>query len=724
MGSVYGTGRSMNGRAERALVAAILAVYVLLAAGFSLGPIFEGPDEIEHYRYIRTLADTGSLPDPRGQERGEYHQAPLYYMLLAPVMRLLPDDDFSAIDGRLNPYYGARIHLVGNDNKNIYLHSRAERFPYSDSPTAAAVHVLRLFSVLLGAGTVLTGYAIFRLLWPQRSAPRLLALSLVAFWPQFLFLSSVITNDILLIFLATLCLYWLLLYARDGPSRRNSAALGITLGALLLTKVSAAFVAIPVGVAVLLDRRTWRYVPLVAALVALVAGWWYARNTVLYGDPVLTQAALDTWESEAIRPGELALDVALKRVPFAYETVWARFGQGAVAVAEPIYTVFDALLVMAAGGLAIRAWRGARGAWTAAGLRFGLLVGCFAVSWIGALVYLAASAWSGNQGRYLLPGIAAWSAIIVFGLLAWLPARAHRAAALMGMPLLAAVATLALFGYFLPSYRVAAVSGAIERPLAYRFGDAAELIGIAPARPVARPGETVRLTLYWRAIQPAETDLLVYLHTVEGDLIRRESYPGNGNLLATDWQPGDRWAEHYSVTIPRHAPEQTAYTLVAGLYDPVDGVTLPAQDATGQVVNPVIGQIGISGRPGSIDTAYILGDGIGLETPRVTREGDQVRVCLRWHARSRVAARLTVFVHLRDSGLEPVPQADVQPPYPTDLWQAGEVVDQCVSLAVPGLPAAGWHLAIGMYDAHDVQRLPVRTADGARLADDAIVVSP
>ena len=49
---------------ERFFVGLILAAYVLLALSFSLGPIFEGPDEIEHYRFIRTMIQTHALPDP------------------------------------------------------------------------------------------------------------------------------------------------------------------------------------------------------------------------------------------------------------------------------------------------------------------------------------------------------------------------------------------------------------------------------------------------------------------------------------------------------------------------------------------------------------------------------------------------------------------------------------------------------------------------------------
>ena len=72
-----------------AALALILGGFIVLALGFSQGPIFEGPDEIEHFRYILTLTHTGQLPPPDGKRGGEYHQPPLYYLLNVPLMSVL-----------------------------------------------------------------------------------------------------------------------------------------------------------------------------------------------------------------------------------------------------------------------------------------------------------------------------------------------------------------------------------------------------------------------------------------------------------------------------------------------------------------------------------------------------------------------------------------------------------------------------------------------------------
>ncbi len=717
-------------RAEAWIVRGLIVWAAGLMLIFSLGPIFEGPDEIEHYRYIRTLAETHALPDPLGQFRGEYHQAPLYYLLNAPIALLVKGDDFAAIEARRNPYYGAWIDVPGNDNKNIYLHTRAEAFPYDGSGTARAVHLMRLLSVALGTITLIAGYAIFRRLWPADPVRRLLALGIIAFWPQFLYLSGTINNDNLLIALATITLWLLLRGLQDGLTTRGAAALGLALGALLLTKVSAGVIALPVGLALILmqtqDRRAWRRIALAGGIVLLVAGWWYLRNTIRYHDPAGTKAVLTTWKGEVIRPGKLALDIGLERAPFAYETLWARFGQGAVAAASWIYTVFDGLVIATGIGLLTVLFRRRM---TRSVVQQGSVLVIFALVWIGALLYWACTAWSGNQGRYLLPGIAAWGALAGCGLDHLLPRRVKLPAALTGIALLGGVAVASLVTCFLPAYRPSAVPDRIARPVTYRFEDTAELIGMSPANPKARPGEVIPLTLYWRALRPGAPTLQAYVHSVESDVVRRDSLPATGNLLASDWRAGQTWAERYVVQIPASAAPQTVYTLVAGLYDPVSGRTLEAVNARGETVAPVVGRIAINGPAHALTPVYRFGSGIGLAAPRLTRQGDQLEVCLSWLSLAATNVDYTVFVHVLGEDGQPVAQSDQQPRnggYPTGAWRREETIDDCLTLDTPGLPPSGWRVELGLYALNDqgqAVRLPVRDAHGQPVPNDAVQVS-
>jgi 4-amino-4-deoxy-L-arabinose transferase-like glycosyltransferase len=705
----------------------VFAAYVVLAVSFSLGPIFEAPDEIEHYRFIRTVAQTGALPDPRGQFRGQLHQAPLYYMLLAPFAALLPDGDFTQIDGRLNPYYPHLIGVPGNDNKNLYLHTRAEDFPYAGSQTARAVHLLRLPSVALGLLTLLVGLASFRLLWPERPDRQLMALGIAACLPQFTYLSGSINNDNLLFALTSLSLYLLLRLRHEGPSVALSVVIGVCLGAAILTKLNALFLVFPVGLVVLTDRRMWwPHAPLILGVVALVAGWWFLRNGLLYGDPTLIRTLLTTWQAETIRDGELAFDVGLSRIGYSYQTFWARFGQGAVAVGAGITAFFDALTVLAAAGIALGLIRRRVEA-----PRNLLLVAVFALTWVGALIYYASTAWSGNQGRYLLPGIVGWAALIAFGLDAFTPRRLRRVVALSGVALLATIGAVCVYGYFLPSYRPSPIPPRLDRQLSLRFGDAADLIGMSPAAPHGRPGQIIEVTLYWRALRPVAAaqggSVQSYLHSVGSAVVKRDSLPATGNLLSTDWKLGETWAERYVIQLPPSAEIQHVYPLVAGLYDPGQGRALAAT-SDGAPVEPVIGRIAITGGEELGAWRYRLGEGIGLAEPDIQRDGSALRVCLTFRALSSVAADYSIFVHLLpDASGPPLAQADAQPKgnaYPTSAWQAGETVRDCLQLDLPPDRVDGAaQIGIGLYDPNANARLPVRDGSGGSLSDDMVRVS-
>jgi 4-amino-4-deoxy-L-arabinose transferase-like glycosyltransferase len=723
----------ISARRERVIIAFMLAGYILLALAFSLGPIFEGPDEIEHYRFIRALAQTRALPDPRSQERAQYHQAPLYYLLAAPLALLSDDTDFTSIDGRINPFYPYQLGIPGNDNKNLYVHTRAEDFPYAASGTARAVHLIRLLSVALGTCTVLVGVRIFRLLWPDRPDRRLMAQAVVAFTPQFLYLSGTINNDNLLYLLTTLTLFLLLSQRRNGFTARSATLLGVVLGAALLTKVNAAFLVFPVGLAIALDRRAWRYVPILLVVLVAVAGWWYVRNLVLYGDLTAVRVLLETWKTETIRPGALALDVGLSRLPYAYQTYWARFGQGAVPVAQPIYVFFDGLTIISALGVVFW-WAKRRPPLTTSPSLLAergsggevLLLLVFGLSWLAALIYYASTAWSGNQGRYLLPGVAAWGALISLGLDQWTPRRLKAPVALSFVLILATVAAITVFGYFLPSYRASSVTDVPERALSLQYGDVAQLVGMSPSMPKARPGDLIRITLYWRALRPAPDSLLAYLHSAGSDVVKRDSLPGTGNLLSTDWQPGQAWAEHYVVMIPPDASPQNVYPLLAGLYDPAAAQNLPAASADGKPVDPLIGRIAISGPAQPLTSDYRFGESIGLAQPQIKRDGDRLHVCMRWLSLAPVSSDYQVFVHvLVGDKKEPFAQADFQPKngrYPTGAWSPGEAVDDCATLDVSGLPVSGWRVALGLYDLDSQKRLPVRNANGNLLADNRVLV--
>jgi 4-amino-4-deoxy-L-arabinose transferase-like glycosyltransferase len=715
---------------ERRLLVMIVACYLLLAVGFSLGPIFEGPDEGQHYRYARWIAQTGTLPDPASVQRGEMHQAPLYYLLAAPIIALNGDADFEQVIGLKNAWAGYAFAVPGHDNKNGHLHPRNQSFPYIGSPVARAVHLIRMIGVLAGLGTVLASYHTAKLLWPERPEPGIAVAGFAAVMPQFLYMNSVVNNDGLLFLFSSLSLYYVIKQLRFGPSLRDAVLLGAALGGALLTKVSALFLVFPVGLAVLLQfRRWWKVAAVTLGVVAVIAGWWYLRNWLLYGDPTNLNALYVTWEGERISKHGLAFDMGLQRVPFAYSTFWARFGSGMVAMPGWVYQFYDALTAIVLIGLLVGAVRvayrmkqGVRP--DKLSIQQGLVIGVFALAWIGALVFHASSAWSGNQGRYLIPALTAWAVIFAVGLRNFVPAQGRLPLTLGGTAVLSTLAAIILLGYFHPSYQVKPVPTRIGHPLNYRFEDAAELIGVDTSALYASPGDTLSITLYWRALSTPGTELLTHIHSLDADMVQRDSYPGAGNLLAADWLPDQTWAETYILQIPEDTEPQRLYLLVGSLSEKDGGRSLNAT-LQGRDEVPVIARLSITGPLMPDQSEYMLGDSIGLVSSRIRLDDGAMRVCLEWQARAPITVDYKIFVHVLSGDGEILAQSDVQPKdgaYPTWAWVTGERVRDCIKFSNLALPDTGWVVKVGMYDAATGQRLPITTRDGAPVPEDTIEI--
>ncbi len=156
-------------RSQRLGIAAILAIYMILGAIYSLvTPIFEPPDELSHYPVVKHIADGLGLPVQRpGSEslwQQEGSQPPAYYLLAAALTVWIDTDDLAAIH-QLNPMTNLGNPLAPG-NKNVVIHTDRESFPWQG--TTLAVHLIRLLSLLLGAGTGYFTYRIAREIAPQR----------------------------------------------------------------------------------------------------------------------------------------------------------------------------------------------------------------------------------------------------------------------------------------------------------------------------------------------------------------------------------------------------------------------------------------------------------------------------------------------------------------------------------------------------------------------------
>jgi len=339
---------------------------------------------------------------------------------------------------------------------------------------------------------------------PERPALRVAATAVAAFLPMRLSVSSSASNDALAEATTSLALLLLLRGIRGSWDLRRAAALGGALGAALLTKQSGVLL-LPValaGIALAVHAsrtpeappaapRVSRRVPderdrlradqaaaalflrsgaVALGIAAALAGWWFVRNQVLYGDP-LAQGAFneyfaDTPRWESFRDRGMPYPVYLGMVArTTFATFWGAFGHLAPDRPELFlgyvpggrrsyppqswaYPVLAALTLAAAAG------------WLRGGLRrrgrprARMMAGLLALH----SVFVVAAFFNFNatyfqaQGRYLFPAIAALALALGGGWLEWARKR-ENAAGWTVTGAMVALAGYALFGVVVPGFR-------------------------------------------------------------------------------------------------------------------------------------------------------------------------------------------------------------------------------------------------------------------------------
>ena len=732
-------GRVSARRTPRWLIAA-LAAYVALAVVYSaVTPIFEPPDEVYHFPLIDYIARTGRLPmqdpDHIGPWEQEGSQPPLYYLLSAPLILPL---DRSDLDARLERNPHARIGIgAATDNHVSVLHDwDAEAFPWRG--TALAVHVVRLFSIALGAGTVAAIYAVARLALTGRPTLHVLAVLLAAFNPMFLFITASVNNDNLVNLLSAVTLAFLLHIWRAGLTTRRIAALAVLLALASLAKLSGLALYPVAAIAVLgvlvREHRPWqvwaRILVIVIAAWALIAGWWYARNLRLYGDLFGLDRMVEIIGPRAQTPtwAELAGEFeGLRR------SSWGVFGTLNLSAPDALFWYGDVLSVIALSGLLIamvRARRRSEGVdWRALGL----------LALHALIVFVALVSWTrrtpATQGRLLFPALGGLATLFALGLASWLPRRREYFAPLAAAPLV--VAAIALpFAVIRPAYiPPPTVTGlpAGAAPVEARFGPI-ELLGVRVANEPVAPGEALDVTLYWRPTAHTAEDMSLYVqvfgHALPGqpdtlaEIGKVDSYPGGGLLRTTTWPLNRIYADRYLIPIADGAQTPVQPALKIGWRRFGSGEEFSPEAPSGEPLDAVIVHAGrVAGADARLSSREPVGAVFSglmrLNAARVApvraQPGEMVAVELEWEALAPVGEDFSVLVHLVDLAApeQPLAQGDDEPlggRWPTSSWIAGHTFIDPHAVALPAdLPSGEYALAVGFYRPADFTRLPVET---------------
>jgi hypothetical protein len=739
----------------------LLILFVVVASLYNLStPLYESPDELQHAAYAVWLADGRGLPvvDPvaPGPWRQEGTQPPLYYWTVSQVVRAVPHNGAERL-ATLNPYAG-----IGDpqrpDNKNRVLHDvDQERWPFA--PDVWSVHLARGISTLMAVGTLAAIFCLGHLAFPSRSGIALGMVALVAFIPQFLFLSASINNDNLVILVSSWVLVLLAAWIRSEqlPNWSSLLVLGALLGLGVLAKFSGLLLwPLAAGTLFWLAWRPTseatnlrpglRWLALAGLLVfgvaLMIGGWWWVRNHQLYGDLSGLSAHLDimgTRRRLPTRPRAILAEFKGFRYSF-----WALFGWFNILAPEPFYWTMDILVVLGLVGLCLFLVRSLRRLprWT--GVALVMLTVWSALVAVGVLRWTALT--PASQGRLLYPALGAIALFLVTGWAEWIPRRLSLPIGVVALVAWGVCAILCATRVIVPAYalpeRVPSPDELASAPseLNVLYGDCCELIGyISPNEP-ARAGDRIPLRLVWRALKTTDEDYSLFVHalTADGQLVGQlDTYHGGGMYPTSQWQQSEIIDDVAYVPISFEAEGPALVRFRVGLHERTGPSRLPAFAVGGEEVDVVFaGEAALVPHQwpqpaASVEVDALFGQKIRLAGVDVTQEearpGETVTVTLQWEAVTDIMEDYTGFVHLVAPGKGDVAQDD-HPPleggFPTRLWSAGTLVSDRYVLELPQDLEPGTHeLRAGFYRPDSGQRLlAISQQTGDRWKDDLVLV--
>ena len=706
--------KTSEARVTRNWLLVILAVFVALSLIYSLTvPLFEGPDEIWHYAFANHLASGGGLPvfdvnQPATFLRNGAHP-PLYYVLIAALIAPIDRSDFPA-DYRFN-LASPKITPGGSGTSpNLLIHTAREDFPFQN--TALAGHLARLVSIALSTLTVLGVFVVARrLLRDDRLA--LWSTAFVAFIPQFVYGAALVNNDALAACAATWLLYALLRLMGD-PRWRWAWLSGVLLGMTLLAKIGMIAVLPIPAVALLLmwwrsrNLRGASHIPfyvsrglLIYCVAALIAGWWYARNFALYGDPLMWREWQVLTGTGRVPP--TPIDFLRDMLGF-FGLFWADFS---LRVDRVLWPIFGVLVIAAIAGLVRRAikrqWPALDG--------YGLLVGLI---WLGLLIATAVR-YSFSiydiHGRLLYPALSIIGVLLVLGLSGWpRPKWVLRSA----LAILMSIAVLAPFVIIQPAYArpiVAALPAGVIKTSA-QFGDV-ELLGYQVENDRVKAGAPIELVTYWRRSPSTAVAEEKTLHAVINlseigtgkSLGHGEAALGNDIYPSWAWSLNEIVATH--VIFIAGADSSAAGKVELGVRGDSAALLPSAQGETIDLGRVAVQTPEACNQTWSTDATF--GDIIKLIGYRIVPSSavdSPAHIVLCWELIKPTTVDYTVFVHVTDANGN-MHTSDSQPrggTYPTSIWQTGEwsedshLIPQAVELPLK-------QITVGLYRLDSGERL-------------------
>jgi 4-amino-4-deoxy-L-arabinose transferase-like glycosyltransferase len=246
---------------------ALLCALVALANGFVwslIVPPFQVPDENAHYAYTQQVAERWTLPRqvlPEGRLSpaedatlsvlGSWEM--MGYTYNPAPFSTIQQRQIESVESEHLAKTGDGDALSATNNPPLYYMLAAVPYKLASNGTVLdRLTLMRLLSVLMGAGTVLIAYLFLMELLPGQPWAWRVGALVVAFQPLFSFISGGVNNDNLLYLAAAGMLWAIARIFRRGLTPRSGLLLGAFVGFGVLTKLTLLGMTPAAGLAVAL----------------------------------------------------------------------------------------------------------------------------------------------------------------------------------------------------------------------------------------------------------------------------------------------------------------------------------------------------------------------------------------------------------------------------------------------------------------------------------------
>jgi hypothetical protein len=457
-------------------------------------PLWQGPDEEDHYNVIQFIGELGRLPDKNDTylideialsrqlaDVGRLPYAPEQRQVFSETDIGPGEEALAQLPSETRTSF--ELGMVGKLNKATPLYYIIASIPYrlsAGQDLLTRVQIQRLFSLLMSGGIVIVAYLVALQLFPHKPAMRLTLPILVAFQPMMSQMTAVITVDGFNFLAYSLLILFSILTFRNGFDWKLGLATGIVFTAGFLTKPTINGYAPLIGLVVLYDfwRGSGRRKQIIGG--ALIMGivivipslWWMIRslrisNELFYFNPVT--------EGHRIIQNPYYDYTFLAHMVDYYQSVlggmfvtwWGDFGWIDTALPPWVYNLLRLLTFLAVIGLVILLWRSrfnrpSFDGWGAGKSGAPLVVWVFlALTIIVPIlllqVYDLTFWWQygngrGLQGRYWLGTVIPMLAFFMVGLLAYVPQKWQGPAHTLLRTAMILLSFVSLLDYVLPRY--------------------------------------------------------------------------------------------------------------------------------------------------------------------------------------------------------------------------------------------------------------------------------